>query len=456
MKNLNKYILGATISVMTCFGVVAQTAHTGYFMDKMPLRHELNPAFAPEFNYVTMPVVGDLNLGMNANIGLDNFLFNRNGETVTGLHKDVSANDFLGGLKDRNYMEANVNMNILSAGFKAWGGYNTISIGVRSNTSIDVPKSMFEFAKVGQTDFGATEYDIQNLNIKTQNYAEIAFGHSHRINNKWCIGGTFKYLMGIANVDLSVDDMNVYMSDTKWRVRDTGRMFYTNAADITYKADGQIDNVEFGSVGVCGHGVGIDFGATFAVLPQLTLSASVTDLGFISWKGKDAVIDESEFEFDGFHHLAAEKAPNGDSALKQEGEQLEEDLKELIRFNQVADKNSTQSLSTTLNFAAEYKMLNNKISIGLLSSTRIANKTWSEAMLSVNFRPATWFHATINGSVSNLGNSVGAMLHFCPKGFNFFVGSDYIPFKYSKDGIPLSAAKINVVMGLAFTFNHGK
>ena len=42
------------------------------------------------------------------------------------------------------------------------------------------------------------------------------------------------------------------------------------------------------------------------------------------------------------------------------------------------------------------------------------------------------------------------------KGFNFYIGSDYIPTKYAKQGVPVSSAKINVVMGMAFKFGYGE
>jgi hypothetical protein len=150
-----------------------------------------------------------------------------------------------------------------------------------------------------------------------------------------------------------------------------------------------------------------------------------------------------------------DKASRIPSSIDSEIDQIEEDLKGLTRFSQEQQVSKSQTLTTTLNVGAEYGILNNKISFGLLSSTRFGMPiVWSEVMAAANFRPTSWFNATINGNFSNIRQSMGVMLNFCPKGFNFFIGSDYIPFKYSKEGIPLYNAKFNLLFGMSFTFNH--
>ena len=99
----------------------------------------------------------------------------------------------------------------------------------------------------------------------------------------------------------------------------------------------------------------------------------------------------------------------------------------------------------------EYGILNNKISFGLLASIRLgAPRVWAEAMVTANFRPASWFNAAINGSFSNVSQSMGFTLNFHPRAVNFFIGTDYIIAKYSKQVIPVNAAKFNLAMGLSF------
>lgn len=457
MKRFLRYIL-TLVSVTGGVVSFAQAPHSAYFMDNMPNRHLLNPAFTPGFNYVSIPALGNLQIGTNANVGIGDFLFPRNGELVTSLNSSVSSEEFLGRLKSINSIEANVNLEVISFGFKAWGGFNTFNIGVRSHTSVVLPYELFEFAKIGQVNGGPTAYDINDLRLSSTNYVELALGHSHQLTEKLRIGAKFKYIAGLGRADALVENINVQMSEDRWVLREAGSMFTTDAIDIAYKSNGEINNIDFGKIGVSGNGIGIDLGASYDLLDNLTLSASLTDIGFISWNGANATVNPDAFVYDGFHHIGAEDDPiTGESALDQEADQLEEDLKKLIRFQNEEKAKSTQSLATTLNIGAEYSILNNKIGFGLLSSTRLGTpRKWTELMASVNFRPASWFHATVNGSTSNLGHSAGLLLNFCPKGFNFFLGADYIPFKYGKQGVPVSTAKVDFVLGFSATFRQGK
>lgn len=452
MKRLIIYML---LAVVAGGQMAAQYANNTYFMNRMPYRHELNPAFASEHDYVGIPVLTSIHVGANGNVGAGNFLFPRDGELVTGLNEKVSAAEFLDGLKNTNYLEANVKLNVIDFGFKAFGGYNTFGLNVRSMTGISVPYELLEFAKVGQIDGSPTSYVINDLKVSSSNFVELALGHSRVIAERWRVGAKVKYLAGVGRVEAAVDRMDIAMSEDRWTVRNSGRMFRTGVLDIRYKENGEIDDADYGKVGVDGNGFGIDLGVEWSPIENLRVSASLTDIGFVSWNGSEAAVDNKEFVYDGFHHLVPEKDPvTGESPLKQEADQLEEDLKELIRFGKETAASQMQSLPTTLRVGGEYGVLGDKISFGLLSTTRFCTpKTWAELMASVNFRPASWFHATVNGSTSNLGHALGMALNFCPRRFNFFLGADYIPLKYGKQGIPVSVAKVNFTLGMTITFN---
>lgn len=447
-----------TISLAcAAFTANGQAPHSSYFMENMPTKHALNPALTPDFNYVSMPALGGIQIGVNSNVGLGTFLYPVGNEMVTALNQSVSSEEFLSKLRDNNIVENDMRIGILSCGFKGIGGYNTIEISARSITGVYLPYELFEFAKIGQLDAPNTTYDIQDINVRSHNFAELAFGHSHNITDKITVGAKLKLLVGIVSAEAEIERLNVHMSKDKWVVKENGRTFLTPGLQVKYKDNGEIDDFDTGTFGADGMGFGIDLGVSWKLLNNLRLSASITDLGFISWKGAEALVNPAPFEFDGFHHFGSEKDPvTGESPLSQETDQIKEDLRSLIRFENNVDAKSMQKLATTINVAAEYSILKNKISFGLLSSTRVGMPhVWTELMATANFRPAKWFHATVNGSVSNVAQSVGLMLNFCPKGFNFFIGSDYIPFKYSKEGIPLNRAKVNLALGMNFTFNHG-
>ena len=133
MKAILKYILAAVTLPMS-LSAFAQSAHSSYFLENMTYRQNMNPAFAPDFNYVNIPALGGIQLGMNSNVGLGSFLFPQNDEMVTGLNSSISPDEFLGKLNKNNIMELDLRINILSFGFAQWGGFNTFSVSTRSTS----------------------------------------------------------------------------------------------------------------------------------------------------------------------------------------------------------------------------------------------------------------------------------------------------------------------------------
>ena len=123
----------------------------------------MNPAFASERNYVGMPVLGNFNIGLQSNIGVSNFLYKQpNGDLTTFLNGSVSSGEFLDGLKNRNRLNLDVDMNIISFGFHKWGGFNTFDLSIKNGTRANLPKDLFEFAKVGMQG-GHSEYNLEDI-----------------------------------------------------------------------------------------------------------------------------------------------------------------------------------------------------------------------------------------------------------------------------------------------------
>ncbi|MEF9923150.1 MAG: DUF5723 family protein, partial [Muribaculaceae bacterium] len=179
-----------------------------------------------------------------------------------------------------------------------------------------------------------------------------------------------------------------------------------------------------------------------------------TDIGFMSWNGCSSASNKNkEFRFNGFDNIGVEDDDKGNNAFDDAADEVWNSLKDIVKYYDEGKRNKTTSLYSTFRVAGEYGILNNKISFGLLGTMRVgAPKLWTEGMLTANFRPTSWFNAALNGSVSNIHSSLGATLNFHPKAVNFFVGMDYFLATYSKQFIPVDAAKVNIGMGLSFNF----
>lgn len=143
-----KYLLAAGF-VATAMTASAQDTYSGYFLDNYTYRYQMNPAMGNRSNFVSMPALGNLNLGMSGNIHLTSLVYSREGKTVLFTNPNVSVSEAMNGFKDVNRMGFNTKINILSGGWKAWGGYNTVSINARANADVHVPKSLFSLVKEG-------------------------------------------------------------------------------------------------------------------------------------------------------------------------------------------------------------------------------------------------------------------------------------------------------------------
>lgn len=451
--------LVAAILVGCTMGASAQALHSSYFLDGMVERHELNPAFGGEANFIALPGLSGFNLGVSTNFGLSNFVFKKDGQLVLGLSSQVSASEFLNGLPTNNQLQLQFDLPILSVGFRGLGGFNTIGIKTRSFVGLNIPSSLFAFLKQGaDPTTGILRYDIDHLNVSTNNYLEVALGHSRKLPalEGFSYGAKVKFLVGALSAMADIEHIGIDMSQERWLVETRGVASMSSGLSLTYDSEGNISGINTNSLQVGGFGFGVDLGAVYspAAVPGLTVSLALNDLGFISWSNVNRSVASGQFEYTGFGTIGTEG-----TALNDQLEDLLDDVTELIDLEPEAPYNDTRMLQTTLNVAAEYAILNRAISFGLLSSTRFAGPyTYAEGMAVVNFRPASWFQAAINGSVSTQGSAIGALLTFCPNGANIFLGCDYITpnMKFSAEGIPLYGTRANVRAGIIVTFGKKK
>ena len=433
----------------------AQAPHSAYFLEGMVQRHELNAAFGGESNYVAIPGIAGLQAGVSSNFGLANFVFQRNDGLVTGLSSQVSADEFIGGMPANNRLEILADIPVVSVGFRALGGFNTIVIKERSFVSANVPSTLFEFLKVGDnTSIPSAQYNIENLSLYTNNYVELALGHSRKLPalEGFSYGAKVKLLAGLFAAEMNMKNIAIDFSAEKWMVEAQGESFLSSGMQYTYDENGVVSGIGIDKFRLGGFGFGVDLGAVYtpAALPELTVSLALNYIGFISWSQVNRAVSEGSYEFTGFDLSEDESAP-----IDEQLEELSDDVLDMLNLREAAPENHLRSLQTTLNVAAEYAILQRKISFGILSSTRFgAPYTYAEGMAVVNFRPCDWFQASINGSISNLGGALGALINFCPNGINIFAGCDYISpnMKFSEEGIPLYGMRLNLRAGIIVAF----
>lgn len=456
LYNYRKSFLALTMLAGMSVSLSAQQMRTSYFMDKSTVRTALNPAFRPERGYVSIPVIGSLNVSYGSNgVAVSDLLYPKNGNLVTFLDASVDTDEFLKKLKKNNQLNAEFSTSILSAGWYAGTGFWTVDLGVKGIANARVPKSLFDFMKKGSGPEGTT-YDISDLNVYVDSYMEAAVGYSRPINEKLTVGGKFKMLFGAANMDASFDKMHVEMNDNQWKITSVGTLNasvkgLTPEFEKDNKNEDYISSFDFDSPGLAGFGAAIDFGATYKLLDNLTLSAAVLDFGFISWNAGSTTsgVANGDFNFDGFDLAIGDDKDV--PSMSDQFDSLTDDVNDLFHFKQVQGKGRTTMVRSTINIGGEYSILDNQLGFGLLSSTRFYRpKAYTELTASANYRPVNWFAATLSYSfIHSDFKTFGMALNFSPSWINFFIGSDYMLTKVTPQCLPVNATAMNFYFGLS-------
>ena len=483
-------ILTAAFALAVTGSALAQTqsSRSAYFLEGSTYRHELNPAFIGERGYFSFPALGNLDFGVQSTAGIGSFLYKLpDGRLTTFMHESVSGQEFVDGLPNRFKLGTNLNENIFSLGFHAWGGFNTLGISIKSDTRINMPSELFKFMKLGMASETGSQYIVNGLNMMSTNYAEIAFGHARTINNHLTVGAKLKALVGLAKANVRIDKLTITASQDAWTITPQGAELYASAKGLivptkgetgNYQEDDYIldangnrtdqlktgtdqqidyDGVDFDdkNIGPTGFGLALDLGAVYK-LGDWQFSAAVLDLGFIGWKNTVKGTMSNDFEFSGFENIAVKDTEGNANSLENQSDALLDDLKDMAKFTKEADgMKRTTALAATLNFGAQYTLpAYDRLNFGLLSTTRLQGKhTWTEARLSANVSPLSGFEASVNYALSNFGSAAGLMLNFHPRGFNFFVAAD-VPLGKLEPAYcaPIGRAALNVNLGINFTF----
>ncbi len=454
---MNKYIKTAIISAtaVLSFGAVAQNTNSAYFTEGYTHRYQLNPAFDNEKNFISIPGVGNINVATHGTIGLDNIFYNVDGKTTTFMNPAVDAS-FLNDINEVSRLAGDVNINLLSAGFKAFNGYNTVSINVRGNLNTHLPKTIFSFMKEGVEN---KTYDISDFDAHADVYGEIALGHSHKLGDKWRVGGAVKFLLGGANIDAKFNKAELTLGEDEWSAI-TNAEVQASVKGLTYEHDinketghEYVSGMDVDGTGLNGFGMAFDLGAEFKPNQDWAFSAALLDLGFINWNnnmvastGGDKSFTTSTYSFN-----VDEDAPNN---FSDEFDMMMNDLSALYELEDEGDAGSrTTTLGATLNLGAEFTLpVYRNLKFGLLNSTRIqGDYSWTEFRLSANINPVKPFSAGANFAVGTYGCSFGWLMNVNVTGFNMFVGMDHFMGKLTKQGLPLSSnASVNMGINIPF------
>ena len=387
-----------------------------------------------------MPLIGGFNVTANTNsLGIND---------IIDITKD--GNDFLNNntlynsLQQDNRFNLNLNTNLLSFGWIKGKNFWSVNAGLRMDIGAQINKDMFTMMRTMNSfdidNIAGREhtYKMGNQSINMNAYAEVGLGLSRRITEKLTVGARAKVLLGLARTEVNIEqfDLNLEVPEVKVGQEDFseedwyGKNYSYDAkanvvttlkgGGMTFDENNMINgfDLDASSFGIAGTGFGVDLGASYSIFNNLTVSAAVLDLGVMKWNKNNTTMATVEG-----HQNVTISEDNYDQYIGG-------DILSLDRFDfkkdEEADYKSSTKLSTTILLAAEYGLLNNKLSVGAVYSSRFVQpKTQTELTFLATLRPSNAFNAAISYSpILSGGKSFGLALKLGP----IFAGTDYMYF----------------------------
>lgn len=437
---MNKKFLVAASIFATAITAQAQYLRTSYFMEGASTRVQMNPGLQPTRGYLNLPLIGGFNVTANTNsLGIND---------IIDITKD--GNDFLNNntlynsLQQDNRFNLNLNTNLLSFGWIKGKNFWSVNAGLRMDIGAQINKDMFTMMRTMNSfdidNIAGREhtYKMGNQSINMNAYAEVGLGLSRRITEKLTVGARAKVLLGLARTEVNIEqfDLNLEVPEVKVGQEDFseedwyGKNYSYDAkanvvttlkgGGMTFDENNMINgfDLDASSFGIAGTGFGVDLGASYSIFNNLTVSAAVLDLGVMKWNKNNTTMATVEG-----HQNVTISEDNYDQYIGG-------DILSLDRFDfkkdEEADYKSSTKLSTTILLAAEYGLLNNKLSVGAVYSSRFVQpKTQTELTFLATLRPSNAFNAAISYSpILSGGKSFGLALKLGP----IFAGTDYMYF----------------------------
>lgn len=425
MKNRN-ILLTVLLLALVPAGLRAQDLESGYFLGGNPYAFRLNPAFQSERNIISL-VLGGTGATVWSNLGASTFLYpNSNGYLYTFLNDRVSTAEFLGKISRMNVIGADARVNLLTIGFWAGHRFYTLDFNVRSLNSTSIPRDVFRFMKDDMTG----SFDFSGLGFRANELVEAAFGWSKNYGNVFNVGFRVKALVGAAEMEMAMKHMHLSMNGNKWEIDAQG---YLHASSPSFYAptlpDGNLDyrNISFDELdyGPAGYGGAIDLGASWNVLPNLTLSASLLDLGTIRWNREiNGVTPNMTYTWD----PSQEESSDAGDWEEEISDSLDE-LVDVLQFKQASGHGAFEMMPFQLLLGAEYRMpFYERLSVGALYLGRFGNAfNRQTGRLALNWNPLNWMSMSTGATFNRLGESFSFAFNLHPAGINLMFGCDYIP-----------------------------
>lgn len=318
---LNNRSIACILFLFSVVGIHAQNKQLLYNFSEIPQSLMLNPGGKlPGKAYIGVPLFSGIYASASSS-GLSVY-----DAFEDGKFDDINARlDYgINELNRNDVQRASEQIELLNAGFDIGGRFNNLFLSFGIYKEIDFfnywPEDMAHLAYYGNQTTPSRVYDFSDANIKGEAITVFHVGLQHKPNEKWTIGGRFKFYSShmdvtstqntgrfqggsggqqLVNADVEVHTSgNSRLKEVYRYIRDD--VFDGNVNPVSDAIDLHKKVYTEGPFIGKNLGVGVDLGFTYEPNKRWLYSASILDLGFI--KHNDDVINynvDAVYGFDG-------------------------------------------------------------------------------------------------------------------------------------------------------------
>jgi hypothetical protein len=279
-----------------------------YFLREAPQVMQYNPAITPCSNFYLSFMFGATGMGVHTSGFSYHDLIHKHPTYSDSLQLDLEG--FRSQLSDNNFINFNYDMDLLGFGFKIGKNYFSYDLSLTLDTRVNFSKGIFDLMLEGSNANNGNIRLLDGRLLDVNSYITNAIGYTREINDRLSIGGKIKLLSGIVNIHTNEANLELNFKDSE-KISAHGELdiltaniigdlsitslFKENASadfivpeNLNTILDHAMDNV----------GLSFDLGASYRLLENLELSASVVDVfNFISWNTHATqIINNKPFE----------------------------------------------------------------------------------------------------------------------------------------------------------------
>ncbi|MBK7628673.1 MAG: hypothetical protein IPJ16_16000 [Bacteroidales bacterium] len=466
LKIVYKILVTFIILIQITFSTKAQD-NTLYMMPGIPQANQLNPAYMhPCRIYIGLPVISALKVNVrNTGFGFHDAIHTGTGAQSGTYYLDLENLDRK--LKRMNYFRTDLDIDLLGFGFNLKDWYFTF--GIRNHTELRVAYSDdVASLKDGNWDVAgntAIPVKLSGTGADLTVWNSIGFSAARELFDGLKVGARIKYLQGMANINTKQArlELNTTNNPISLEAIMNYRLNASFPVNLGYDANGLVNRVDFDNAldNIVGdyifngnRGISIDGGIVYDLDESTQLTASFTDLGFIRWKKNVNNFKASgTYTFNGID-LDQYQANPGQKHLL---EALQDTLLQAFTAAGTTQKYFT---ATSLKiYGGVTRVLLPKLKAGAMTRIEIYDLRLRPSLtLSMNYTPIPSVGTALTYTImNNKINQVGAGVAFGNKGAQFYLITDNIPVRFTREtgsGLmwPYNARMLSLRLGFNLLF----